>query len=312
MADHDSASIITLHQSKRAKTGAERARAYRERKKAASTAMVPVPATANQLRAIQQLPSAPLPTVTLRAVTPSRRSAASILLTAAAFALAMVGIAMNGMFAMSLGATDTAGLLFLAIGVAADLVALAVPSCAARLWQARQRTTAAAAWTVWAATFAFAVMAGIGFASTNIADVTTARASRITPAIVTAQAALADAQGSRDRECKGGVGRFCRERENTVAERRQAVDIAMREVQQASDPQTQAAVRAVAWLSRGALQPVTDDFAMLRLILLALLPQIGGVLLMIGCDPSATSHGEREPKHRHDAGMVHNRCDDLG
>jgi hypothetical protein len=33
MAKDDSASVITLHQPKRPKTGAERARAYRERKK---------------------------------------------------------------------------------------------------------------------------------------------------------------------------------------------------------------------------------------------------------------------------------------
>jgi hypothetical protein len=33
-------------------------------------------------------------------------------------------------------------------------------------------------------TFVFAVTAGIGFASTNIADVTLARASRTTPAVV--------------------------------------------------------------------------------------------------------------------------------
>jgi DNA invertase Pin-like site-specific DNA recombinase len=33
--------------------------------------------------------------------------------------------------------------------------------------------------------------------------------------------------------------------------------------------------------SRGALQPAPDDFAMLRLILLATLPQFAGVLLMV-------------------------------
>jgi hypothetical protein len=32
----------------------------------------------------------------------------------------------------------------------------------------------------------------------------------------------------------------------------------------------------------GLLRPTGDDFAMLRLVLLALLPQIGGILLMVG------------------------------
>src|SRR3954454_11443878 len=38
----------------------------------------------------------------------------------------------------------------------------------------------------------------------------------------------------------------------------------------------------VAWASRGMLRPTGDDFAMLRLVLLALLPQVLGILLMVG------------------------------
>jgi DNA-binding CsgD family transcriptional regulator len=72
----------------------------------------------------------------------------------------------------------------------------------------------------------FTVTAGVGFASTNIADATLARASRVTPAVTAAQAALSDAMSARDRECKGGVGKFCRERETAVNERRQALDAA--------------------------------------------------------------------------------------
>jgi hypothetical protein len=42
------------------------------------------------------------------------------------------------------------------------------------------------------------------------ADVTLSRASRVTPAVATAKAALDYAMSARDRECKGGVGKFCR------------------------------------------------------------------------------------------------------
>jgi hypothetical protein len=56
----------------------------------------------------------------------------------------------------------------------------------------------------------------------------------------------------------------------------------MLSVGQTADPQTDAAIRLVAWATHGALQPTSNDFAMLRLILLALLPQIGGILLMVG------------------------------
>ena len=128
--------------------------------------------------------------------------------------------------------------MFFAVGVAADLVALVMPSCAARLWQARQRAISLVGWVVWAMTFVFAVTAGIGFASVNIADVTLSRASRITPAVHWAQEALADAMAARDRECKGGVGKFCREREAEVAERRHALDAGMSAVAATADPQT--------------------------------------------------------------------------
>jgi hypothetical protein len=102
------------------------------------------------------------------------------------------------------------------------------------------------------------------------------------PAVQTAQAALADAMAATDRECRGGVGKFFREREAAVNERRQALDAPKHSVEQAADPQTEAAIRIVAWVSHGALQPTSNDFAMLRLVLLALLPQIGGILLIVG------------------------------
>jgi hypothetical protein len=272
MADTISATIVPLHQP-RPKTGAERAKAYRDRKReAAKAAQPPAPSVT--------------PTLTLKrarrpvAATP-RAPLTSILLTLAACGLATVGLTMNAWFARSLGSTDSAGLLFLAVGVAADLTALALPSSAARLWESRKRGRAAIACLIWLATFAFAITAGIGFASVNISDVTLARASRVTPAVTAAQEALSDAMATRDRECKGGVGKFCREREATVNERRASLDDATRIVEQAADPQTQAAMRIVAWVSHGLLQPSADDFAMLRLVLLALLPQIGGVLLML-------------------------------
>jgi hypothetical protein len=215
-------------------------------------------------------------------VAPSRRQLAPALLSAAALVLAAVGITINGWFARSLGSSNVAGWLFLAVGVAADLVALVMPSCAAGLWQAGQRPTAIVGWAIWLTTFVFAVTAGIGFASTNISDVTLARASRVTPAVTDAQAALADARAARDRECKSGVGKFCREREAAVVERRQILDTAMTSVGQTADPQTDAAIKLVAWVSGGLLRPAAEDFAMLRLVLLALLPQIGGILLMVG------------------------------
>lgn len=283
MAIKDSAPILTLVQPKRPMTPAERARNYRRRQRekangeAGITPTPPSPTLASPA-------GLPLPKRHGSITSPVTlsRSPAAMMLSVAAFALAAVGITMNGWFARSLGSSDIAGWLFLAIGVAADCVALAVPSCAAAMWGLRQRGSALAGWVIWAMTFAFAVTAGIGFASTNISDVTLARASRVTPAVTSAQTALDDAVSARDRECKGGVGKFCRERETSVTMRRQALDSASAKVEEAADPQTESAMKILIWLSGGLLRPKADDFAMLRLVLLALLPQIGGILLMIG------------------------------
>ncbi len=306
MADDTAASIIPLHQiplKKREKKAAGRARASRPRKKKAKAAssrkeaesyssapllpsefLIPPEFLAVD-EPVPESPVAPPPHVTAEpneVVAPSRRHPAALILSIAAIALAIVGITINGWFARSLGSSDVAGWLFLAVGVAADLVTLVMPSCAAGLWQTGQRATALVGWAIWLMTFVFAVTAGIGFASTNISDVTTARASRVTPAIASAQAALTDAMAARDRECKSGVGKFCREREAAVAERRQFLDSAVASVGQTADPQSDAAIKLVTWVSYGMLRPDREDFAMLRLVLLALLPQIGGILLLVG------------------------------
>jgi len=298
MAEENTASVIALHQPKSAKTGAKRPRASKPRQRKAKAAVWPEAESSSSESLIPEgfssadfaespetpppIITSPSPTVTPPAVTPSHRSVASIFLVTAAFVLAGVGITTNGWFARSLGSSDTAGWLFLAIGVAGDLVALVMPSCAAGLWRNGQRAASLVGWAVWMLTFAFAVTAGIGFASVNIADVAASRGARITPAISAAQSALSDAMSARDRECAKGVGKFCRERETAVAERRQILDSAMASVGKTADPQTDAAVKLVAWVTLGELRPSGEDFAMLRLVLLALLPQIGGILLMVG------------------------------
>jgi hypothetical protein len=284
MAEDTIASIVALHQPKRARTGAQRPGAKRPRrprkpkiaKSEFSESVIPVDFSSRDSAPAESLVTPPSPHVV-----PAGRSIASLVLAAAAFTLAAVGLATNGWFARSLGASDIAGWLFLAIGVAADLAALVTPICAARLWHIGRRAASVAGWAVWAMTFVFAVVAGIGFASVNIADVTTARAARATPAVTAAQSALSDAMSARDRECGNGLGKFCREREAAVAERRQILDAAMVPARQTADPQMDAAIKIVAWVTFGTLRPSGDDFAMLRLVLLALLPQLGGILLMV-------------------------------
>jgi hypothetical protein len=56
----------------------------------------------------------------------------------------------------------------------------------------------------------------------------------------------------------------------------------MQTVARAADPQAVAAVKLVSWVTPGAIWPSENDFSMLRLALLCLLPQLAGVLLMVG------------------------------
>ena len=104
MADETIASIIPLHQPKKAKTGAQRARAYRQRKrqkaKAAASPNRESPSSESLIpegflsadSAFAEPPFTPPPTVTLRAVArdqdPPSRRISSTLLRAAALALA--------------------------------------------------------------------------------------------------------------------------------------------------------------------------------------------------------------------------------
>ena len=77
------------------------------------------------------------------------------------------------------------------------------------------------------------------------------------------------------------MGPICRQREDAVLERQRQLDAALRAVERGADPQADGAARLLAWASFGRLRPTSDDLAMLRLLMLALLPQTGGMLLLV-------------------------------
>ena len=280
MATDHTAPTLTLVQPRRALTNAERQKAWRERQKAKAAIALPAP-IAPQTEPQKLTRVRPAPVIDVTPVTKQPFEPSRWVLRGASVALAGVGLAMNATYAHSLGNSDISGWLFLALGVAADASALVLPSVAASAWKANDRLAAASAWAAFAVVFAFAIIGAVGFASTSISDVTTLRASRVTPVTAAAERALTDAQGARDRECKGGIGKFCREREAQVASMRQNLEYAMHAVEQTADPQTAALVRIVTWASHGTIAPSESDIGMIRLILMSLLPQLGGVLLMV-------------------------------
>jgi hypothetical protein len=219
----------------------------------------------------------PLPSVT---VTSDRRDNIGVRagLTVVAIGMLGVGITINAWFARSLGSTEFAGWLFLALGIVSDSAAFILPRQAEWLWRQRRPLASGMAWGLWAVTFAFALIASAGFASINIADVTTARAARTSPAIELAQRKLDAATAAVQAECRR-VGPLCHARQ---AEQRQALaDLAAGQaaVEAGADPQVAKAAQLVAWLT--PWRPNADDLAMVRLALLALLPQLGGLVLLV-------------------------------
>lgn len=204
----------------------------------------------------------------------------SHLLTAAAFVLGGAGITISGSFGQSLGSSDVAGYLYLAVGVAADLIVFAVPSTSVQLWRARRRTAASVSWMVWLIAFVYVVQAGIGYASDNLAKVKLERAS-LARTVTRAEEALRAAEASRVRECRSGAGRFCHEREKDERDRRLEYNDAASLAESSADPQTEATIKIVAWITAERIKPTADDFIMFRFVLLALFPPVGGLLLMI-------------------------------
>jgi hypothetical protein len=104
------------------------------------------------------------------------RTVSSVVLGAIALAIAWFGIRINAWYGATLGRTAEASLLLAGLSVAADILALVLPAVSRQLWLDRQRSSAAVAWGLWMFTAAIALLASIGFASLNIADVQADRA----------------------------------------------------------------------------------------------------------------------------------------
>jgi hypothetical protein len=224
---------------------------------------------ASKSRALVPVSQVPIP------VAPSpipKRHFARRFLSIPAVILGASGIVINAWFSHSLGSTPVAGYLFLAVGLATDTCALALPTATASLQSWCLRLLA---WSLWSLTFAWALIASCGFVSVNVADVSAARTS---PAIELARRAADTATISRQAECIKR-GPLCREREADERAALSKLEAARNDT--VVDPQSAGAARLIAWLTAGVVSPKLDDIAVLRLLLLTLLPQIGGLVLLV-------------------------------
>ena len=269
---------------KRDPTSAERARRYRARKRA-------------------------LVTVTHRDVTPSteaiearvtvmppRRqvSWSAALLVFIALATAALALVINGQSGWRYGTTPLAAVTFAGLALAADLLAIVLPAAAVALWHSGRGGLAASAWTTWGVAASLAALATLGFVELNTADTSAGRQAIVASAtagtdqrnagIAAAQLAVASATKTKEAECQRR-GPLCRDREaderRALATLNTAIAVPVPTVATiaAPDPQVTAVVRLTTW---AGFRLAADDVANLRLLLMAALPNIAGLVLCFG------------------------------
>jgi hypothetical protein len=216
------------------------------------------------------------------------------LLIILALAIAGLAIGINAQVGWHFGTTPLAAATFAGLSIAADMLAIVPPSTAVALWWNRRHLLATAAWATWALTVTMAILASLGFASLHLEDTAAARAAIVTTATVAAdqrtaaiEAARAAAQAStvaRQDECQQR-GPRCRDLEHVEQARMSELAAAIASPVPVAatiadaDPQVSGAVRLAQWVGLGV---TATDVANLRLALMALLPNIAGLVLCFG------------------------------
>jgi hypothetical protein len=255
------------------------------------------------------------------------RMASSVALGAIALAIAWFGIRINAWYGATLGRTAEASLLLAGLSVAADVLALVLPAVSRQLWLDHQRSSAAVAWGLWMFTAAIALLASIGFASLNIADVQAGRArsaldvhlltdrgeqlraARLvireprSVAEIDAEIQIAQPRAAAVWKATAGCTDVTQPKSGEVcapllvlrevrseAVRRDAIDAELRDIAAeigrlpavtSADPQADTAARLARWLTAGLVPIRPEDVAMARIAGMALLPQIGGLVIML-------------------------------
>jgi hypothetical protein len=229
-------------------------------------------------------------------IMPPRRPApwTSAVLVIIALAIAALALTINGQTGWRFGTTPLAAVTFTGLALAADLLAIILPAAAVALWHAGRGGLAASAWMTWIVAASLATLASLGFVELHTADTAAGRAAIVTTATLTAdqrtaaitaaQLALATATRQREAECQRR-GPLCRDREadertalatlNTAI----ATPVPAAATIATADPQVTAVRRLTTW---AGLNLTAVDVVNLRLVLMAMLLNIAGLVLMFG------------------------------
>jgi hypothetical protein len=222
---------------------------------------------------------------------PSQLGAMLLFIT---FVVAILGVGINAQTGWRFGTTPISAATFAGVSIAADMLAITLPTVAVALWLSSRWALASAAWATWTLSLALAALASIGFVNRHVSDAAAARQAVLTTAaaltaqrdaaITTAKRAAAVAAESREAECKIR-GQRCRaleqEEQVRLTELSAALALPLPAVPHVvdADPQLAGALRLASW---AGLHATADDLSNLRLALLALLPNLAGLVLCFG------------------------------
>jgi hypothetical protein len=209
-------------------------------------------------------------------VTPSKRT--NYAFVAIAYGFFLLGIGINVWNAMT-GGTITDMALPAALGVLAEAVVFFLPAWALTLPIGRQ----VLAWALFGFISLFALTNSLRMASIIAADQATARSDRQTEGVRVVDHALDVARARRDDACGQGLGKTiaCKARQAEVVKVEATQVQATAKVVAHAKPESTDFAKLVTWVSRDAIQPGADDFAMLWLLFRTFLPQVGGLVLML-------------------------------
>jgi hypothetical protein len=196
-----------------------------------------------------------------------------------AYSLGITGLGVNAWFTYNQGSTVVDKVLMSSLGFILEAIAFKLPQQMSSLCRQRRWGGFGIASIIYLPLLGFAIYNSLGFASQNFQETKTVRSERITPAVTDAMLKRDTFTASRDAECRKR-GPLCRQFEQDVISAMDAVEKAREKVSALADPQIASAAKLVAWVSMNRFHPSADDFAMLRLLLLTLLPQLGGLVLM--------------------------------
>jgi hypothetical protein len=131
--------------------------------------------------------------------------------------------------------------------------------------------------------FAYALTNSLRTASILSNDQATARADRQTTGVQTANKALTDARASSAAACRAGQGKSqaCKDAQAAVKKEEAKQSKAATTVATTARPENADFSALVSWITRGAIVPGANDFAMLWLLFRTIIPQCGGFLLML-------------------------------